>query len=85
MLRVLCLALLGASLIGATNLMAEDWTWARDHPEARDRLLKIFEKHEGFREAMTTFSIDHHGIFTEMVEYLAEKHDPHRVFIHSRP
>jgi hypothetical protein len=75
MLRVLCLLMLGASLVAASGARAEDWTWSKDHPEARERLLKIFEKHEGFREAMTTFSVEHHGIFKEMVEFLAEKGD----------
>ena len=75
MQRVLCLAILGLSLFAASNLRAEDWTWAKDHAEAKERLLKIFEKHAGFREAITEFSAEHHTIFKEMVDFLAEKND----------
>ena len=75
MLRLLCPMLLGMSLFAANNLHAEDWKWAKEHPEAKEQLLKIFEKHEGFRDAITTYSAEHHGTFKELVEFLAEKRE----------
>jgi hypothetical protein len=72
MLRFVSLAILGATLFAAFNLNAEEYVWGKEHPEAKERLLKIFEKHEGFREALTTLSVEHHSIFTALVDYLAE-------------
>lgn len=73
MLKWSCVLILGLSFIAGRASAAEEW--AVKHPEARARLLKIFEKHAGFREALVEYSIEHHATFASLVDFLAKKHE----------
>ena len=76
MLKWSFVLLLGLAFCTGTTLRAEEW--GVRHPEARARLLKIFEHHAGFREAFVEYTNDHHATFKEMVEFVAKK-DEHTV------
>ena len=75
MFRWTCAIMLVASVFAAKGLQAYEWTWGAEHPEAKAALLKIFEKHAGFREALVEYTDEHHAVFKEFVDFLATKRD----------
>ena len=76
MLKWSFVLVLALSFFAGRAVQAEEW--GVRHPEARARLLKLFEHHPGFREAFVEYTNDHHATFKEMVEFVAKK-DEHTV------
>jgi hypothetical protein len=70
MFRAGIAVILAGAFFAASSARAE--SWGERHPEARARLLKIFENHKGFREAFTEWTSNHHRTFREMTEFLAK-------------
>ncbi len=75
MVRFGIAVVLGCALFAGATARAEDRSWGERHPEAKARLLKIFENHKGFREAFTEWTSNHHRVFRELTEYLAKDNE----------
>jgi len=75
MLRLSCVMLLACTFFTASRSQAYEWTWGAEHPEAKVALLKIFEKHSGFREALVEYTDNHHETFKSYVDFLAIRHE----------
>ncbi|HLX64954.1 MAG TPA: hypothetical protein VKX17_27035 [Planctomycetota bacterium] len=73
MIRAGIAIVLGCALFAGSARAAE--SWGDRHPEARARLLKIFENHKGFREAFTEWTSNHHKVFREMTEFLVKDNE----------
>ena len=73
MLRWSCAIALVCSVFAANRAQAYDWTWGEEHPAAKAALLKIFENHRGFREALVEYTDNHHAMFKDLVVFLATR------------